>query len=497
MASPSSSAALCGLLNGVIVTVGRIEPFIVDARHDGHLPRAHHLHVGRRHHPDRPQPARSLPPGLFRHGRRHPDPDPHLARGGARRRASCSTDQVRPPMRRRRRQRRCRALSRASRSSGSARSPIVIQGVCVAIAAICYVPRLGAATPTTGLLWELQVITAVVIGGTALRGGKGRIWGTVAGAVILELIANLMVLSDLVSEYLVAAVQGVIIIIAMLIQRFIRNRPAPDHSGRSLNQEVQHWEEYIMPRSECCSPPPPLGALALAAAGAMAAGQEGHRRLDPGRRPRLDGRRRLPRPAGREGDRGRLPEHRRRRQDLALGLRAGQRARGSVGRDRNIDALVILPYSSEELTGPVQAGEGRRHLHHRRRPRPDRSVDPGSLRRRRQHRRRREHREVPRRQARRQGRPGRAARHPDRHRRRAHQGLRGRHRPASGHQDPRHPVRQLEQRRRLQADAGLSRQVPARSTRSGRTTTTCCSACSRRSRSRAAPTSSTRSAATA
>lgn len=95
-----------------------------------------------------------------------------------------------------------------------------IQGICVAIAAICYVPRLGAATPTTGMLWELQVITAVVIGGTALRGGKGHIWGTVAGAVILELIANLMVLSDFVSEYLVAAVQGVIIIIAMLIQRF-------------------------------------------------------------------------------------------------------------------------------------------------------------------------------------------------------------------------------------------------------------------------------------
>ncbi|TPL84978.1 ABC transporter permease [Mesorhizobium sp. B2-3-14] len=100
----------------------------------------------------------------------------------------------------------------------------IVQGVCVAIAAICYVPRLGAATPTTGHLWELQVITAVVIGGTALRGGKGHVWGTVAGAVILELIANLMVLSDFVSEYLVAAVQGVIIIIAMLIQRFSNSK---------------------------------------------------------------------------------------------------------------------------------------------------------------------------------------------------------------------------------------------------------------------------------
>lgn len=98
----------------------------------------------------------------------------------------------------------------------------VIQGLCVAIAAICYIPRLGAATPTTGQLWELQVITAVVIGGTLLRGGKARIWGTIAGALILEVIANLMVLSNMVSEYLVAAVQGVIIILAMLAHRFIK-----------------------------------------------------------------------------------------------------------------------------------------------------------------------------------------------------------------------------------------------------------------------------------
>lgn len=100
----------------------------------------------------------------------------------------------------------------------------VIQGLCVAVAAICYVPRLGAATPTTGQLWELEVITAVVIGGTLLRGGRGRIWGSVAGALILEVIANVMVLSDMVSEYLVAAVQGAIIIIAMLAHRFTRSR---------------------------------------------------------------------------------------------------------------------------------------------------------------------------------------------------------------------------------------------------------------------------------
>jgi ribose transport system permease protein len=95
----------------------------------------------------------------------------------------------------------------------------VIQGVCVAIAVLVYVPRLGSATATTGLMWELQAITAVVVGGTALRGGVGRIWGTVCGALILELIGNIMVLSDLVSEYLIGAVQGAIIIVAMLVQR--------------------------------------------------------------------------------------------------------------------------------------------------------------------------------------------------------------------------------------------------------------------------------------
>ncbi len=101
----------------------------------------------------------------------------------------------------------------------------VIQGICVGIAVLVYVPRLGSATPTTGLLWELQAITAVVIGGTALKGGIGRIWGTVVGAVILELVANIMVLSNFVSEFLVGAVQGAIIIIAMLVQRSV-------HRGR-------------------------------------------------------------------------------------------------------------------------------------------------------------------------------------------------------------------------------------------------------------------------
>lgn len=100
----------------------------------------------------------------------------------------------------------------------------IIQGLCVAVACLLYVPRLGSTSATTGLMWELQAITAVVVGGTALRGGVGRIWGTVCGAFILEIVGNIMLLSNFVSEYLIGAIQGAIIIIAMLVQRSLVRR---------------------------------------------------------------------------------------------------------------------------------------------------------------------------------------------------------------------------------------------------------------------------------
>ena len=95
----------------------------------------------------------------------------------------------------------------------------IIQGLCVAIATILYVPRLGAASSSTGLMWELEAIAAVIIGGTALKGGYGRIWGTIVGAIILTLIGNILNLTDLVSPYLNGTVQGLIIIGAVMFQR--------------------------------------------------------------------------------------------------------------------------------------------------------------------------------------------------------------------------------------------------------------------------------------
>ncbi|MGR3724182.1 ABC transporter permease [Abyssibius alkaniclasticus] len=92
-------------------------------------------------------------------------------------------------------------------------------GLLVGVATIMYVPRLGSASSSTGVLWELEAIAAVIIGGTVLKGGFGRVWGTVLGVLILGLIENILNLTDFVSPYLNGAIQGVIIILAVILQR--------------------------------------------------------------------------------------------------------------------------------------------------------------------------------------------------------------------------------------------------------------------------------------
>lgn len=95
----------------------------------------------------------------------------------------------------------------------------VLLGALVGLAVVLYVPRLGSASGSTGVLWELEAIAAVIIGGTALKGGRGRVWGTVMGVLILSLIDNILNLANLVSPYLNGAIQGVIIVLAVVLQR--------------------------------------------------------------------------------------------------------------------------------------------------------------------------------------------------------------------------------------------------------------------------------------
>lgn len=93
-----------------------------------------------------------------------------------------------------------------------------IAGGCVGLSAIMLASRLNSISPSdAGVLYELDAIAAVVIGGTALSGGKGSIWGTVIGALILGIINNMLNLLG-VSPYLQGLVKGSVILIAVLVQ---------------------------------------------------------------------------------------------------------------------------------------------------------------------------------------------------------------------------------------------------------------------------------------
>lgn len=72
-------------------------------------------------------------------------------------------------------------------------------------------------TGSTGLFYELDAIAAVVIGGTSLRGGSGRIWGTVIGILLLTLINSMMTAYKIDPNWQ-GLVRGLVILLAVLMQ---------------------------------------------------------------------------------------------------------------------------------------------------------------------------------------------------------------------------------------------------------------------------------------
>jgi ribose transport system permease protein len=97
----------------------------------------------------------------------------------------------------------------------------LLAGGACGVTGVLLAMRMNAVAPGasgTGAFYELDAIAAIVIGGAPLSGGKGRVWGTVAGVLLLAIIANMMV-SFGVSSYWQGAVKGLIIILAVLLQR--------------------------------------------------------------------------------------------------------------------------------------------------------------------------------------------------------------------------------------------------------------------------------------
>lgn len=99
----------------------------------------------------------------------------------------------------------------------------MISGGLAALAAVILIARLGAAEPTLGNLWELEAIAAAAIGGASLMGGKGSIFGTILGAIVLGAMRNGLTLLNVQAFYQLLAT-GIIIILAMLVDRLARGK---------------------------------------------------------------------------------------------------------------------------------------------------------------------------------------------------------------------------------------------------------------------------------
>ncbi len=93
-----------------------------------------------------------------------------------------------------------------------------IAGALAAAGGIIVTARLDSAQPNAGTSYELDAIAAVVIGGTSLSGGRGSVWGTVLGALIIGVLNNGLILLD-VSVFWQQVVKGGVILLAVIIDK--------------------------------------------------------------------------------------------------------------------------------------------------------------------------------------------------------------------------------------------------------------------------------------
>jgi ribose transport system permease protein len=117
----------------------------------------------------------------------------------------------------------CGGNEQASRWSGLNTDRIrifvfVFAGLLNSIAALILAGRLGGGLPQAGTGAEMDAITAVILGGTSLTGGKGKFWGVITGVIVIGVLSNGLTMLN-VSSYWQEVVKGIIILIAVLIDK--------------------------------------------------------------------------------------------------------------------------------------------------------------------------------------------------------------------------------------------------------------------------------------
>lgn len=104
-----------------------------------------------------------------------------------------------------------------------------LSGILAAIAGLIFMTRINAADPSAGTSYELTAITAAIIGGTALYGGRASIVGAVVGALIMATLQNGMTLLNIPSYYQMITI-GIILILAIMFGQYKNNRGSNDYS---------------------------------------------------------------------------------------------------------------------------------------------------------------------------------------------------------------------------------------------------------------------------
>lgn len=99
----------------------------------------------------------------------------------------------------------------------------VLCGLLTGLAGMVLTARLSSAQPLTGEGFELDAIAAVVLGGTSLMGGRGTVWGTLVGALIIGILNNGFNLMAVDAHYQLVA-KGAIIVMAVLLDQYLKKR---------------------------------------------------------------------------------------------------------------------------------------------------------------------------------------------------------------------------------------------------------------------------------
>ena len=96
-----------------------------------------------------------------------------------------------------------------------------IMGLLAGIAGIAFASRVGTSVSVAGDGAELRIITAAILGGASLSGGKGTIWGALIGVGFVALINNALIIGS-VSAYWQSIITGIVLVLAVAMDRFTR-----------------------------------------------------------------------------------------------------------------------------------------------------------------------------------------------------------------------------------------------------------------------------------